>query len=395
VERPDRSVGLLVCLTYHLPNISGLTLSAHQIAKHVHALGYTSHIVAGRAPKNMAKTDLVDGVLISRVTAFGRLGKALVMPGYASAVWRASASVTTVNVHLPSLDAAVVAVVARLRGKQLIVSHISSMSKATMAARLMRALAAVPHVIAGLLAHRVVTVSQDYAEASVFCRLFRKKLVTAPYPISLPLFAHECPNLRKPRNASPENPFRIGYVGRIAAQKSLAVLLDAIPLLSKHIGVDFVVELLGPASDIIGETHWQDILANATMEGGHVRYCGVKTGEELSAFYTGLDVLVLPSMDRLESFGLVQVEAMLRGVPVVASDMPGMRLPVQATQMGFLFEPGNVTSLANALARILTEGPPVNCPPDQVELLFGNAVACKPYVDMLVTAQVQANLEGQ
>lgn len=387
IEEPaGRRGGMVVCLTYHLPNISGLTLSAHEIAKYVSSLGFTSRIVAGRMPSEMPELSKIDGIDVHRVSVWARVGKALLMPGYGSAVWRASEGMTVVNVHLPCLDAAVVAIVARLRGKKLIVSHISSMSRATSRARLLRAIAATSHVIAGLLAERIVTVSKDYAEASVFCRLFRKKLDTAPYPMSLPLFPGELSIRRNPRQATVTKPFRIGYVGRIAAQKNLSVLLDSLPLVSRLVGPHFVLELLGPAAEVIGETYWKDILAQATSSGGTIRYCGTKTGAELAAFYANLDVLVLPSMDRLESFGIVQVEAMLRGVPVVASDLPGMRLPVRATQMGLLFEPGNVSALANAISEILKSGAPGYCGPDDIERLFGHAVACEPYVDLLMAA---------
>ena len=61
---------------------------------------------------------------------------------------------------------------------------------------------------------------------------------------------------------------------------------------------------------------------------------GVVPPSEISDLFTVADVLVLPSINSTESFGLVQVEAMLRGVPVVASDLPGVRQPVRMTGMG-------------------------------------------------------------
>ena len=63
------------------------------------------------------------------------------------------------------------------------------------------------------------------------------------------------------------------------------------------------------------------------------------------------DVLALPS--QTECFGLVQVEAMLCGTPVVASDIPGARVPVQATGAGRLFESGSVDGLVDAIGDVL------------------------------------------
>jgi glycosyltransferase involved in cell wall biosynthesis len=92
---------------------------------------------------------------------------------------------------------------------------------------------------------------------------------------------------------------------------------------------------------------------------------------------------VLPSVDRLESFGLVQVEAMLRRVPVVACDPPGMRQPVARSRMGLLFQPGDHDDLGRAVAEILQIGPPSDSGPEQLERLFGHDAACAPYVDVL------------
>ena len=54
----------------------------------------------------------------------------------------------------------------------------------------------------------------------------------------------------------------------------------------------------------------------------------------MGSFYTCIDVLVVPSINSTEAFGLVQVEAMMMGVPVVASDLPGVRVPVQKQGWG-------------------------------------------------------------
>ncbi len=137
---------------------------------------------------------------------------------------------------------------------------------------------------------------------------------------------------------------------------------------------------------MIGETDWRDILAEAERSGGRIRHLGTLHGDALAAAYRDLDVMVLPSTDRLESFGLVQVEAMWRGVPCVASDMPGMRYPVQASGMGRLVPPGDARALADALADTLLQGPPHHASAEELTRLFGTQTACKPYLDLVGTA---------
>src|SRR5690606_21075079 len=72
------------------------------------------------------------------------------------------------------------------------------------------------------------------------------------------------------------------------------------------------------------------------------------------AAYAAADVFVLPSLDRSEAFGLVLLEAMRDGVPVVASDIRGSAVGhvVIDGATGLLVPPGDVSALAFAVARL-------------------------------------------
>lgn len=376
--------GFAICLTYHLPNISGFTLSAHELACYLKSLGYPVKIITGRVPASAPRREVIDGVEVIRSRSLIRLGKALVMPAYAIDLWRSLDDVAVVNVHLPCLDAAAVAIVAKLRRRKLVVSYVCCMSKARFADRIMRAVGSLSHLVAGVCADSIHVVSSDYAANSTFCRIFKSKLRPAPQPIALKLLPGEvCPPPRLGKPRAPGQPYRIGYVGRIARQKTLGLLFDALPFLKHGLNAPFVVELVGPSTDVIGETYWREILAAAERSGGTVRYRNVLTGHALADFYRSLDVLVLPSVDRLEAMGHVQVEAMFRRVPVVASDLPGMRLAVASTRMGRLFRPGDPQALAVAIIDVLINGPERELDAVSLEALFGNQVACAPYLEAL------------
>ncbi len=85
-----------------------------------------------------------------------------------------------------------------------------------------------------------------------------------------------------------------------------------------------------------------------------VRFLGRRTPESLPSVYSAADVLVLPSIG-VESFGLVQLEAMACGTPVVASDLPGMRSIVDDGVDGYLVPPNNFAALTAALCRICSD----------------------------------------
>jgi glycosyltransferase involved in cell wall biosynthesis len=76
------------------------------------------------------------------------------------------------------------------------------------------------------------------------------------------------------------------------------------------------------------------------------------------SFYSLIDVLVLPSVDPLEAFGMVQVEALLCQTPVVASDMPGVREVVNRTGLGRIAEKRNPQDIAEKIIELKNH--PVN-----------------------------------
>ena len=82
-------------------------------------------------------------------------------------------------------------------------------------------------------------------------------------------------------------------------------------------------------------------------------FLGILTPAELAAFYRQCDVTVLPSTNSTESFGIVQVESMSCGTPVVASDIPGVRQPVKMTGMGRVVPPANAQALAEGISEVL------------------------------------------
>jgi glycosyltransferase involved in cell wall biosynthesis len=75
--------------------------------------------------------------------------------------------------------------------------------------------------------------------------------------------------------------------------------------------------------------------------------------QEIGNFFGACDVLTVPSINSTESFGLVQIEAMLSGCPVVASDLPGVREPIRMTGMGEVVPIKDACALADGIVRVL------------------------------------------
>lgn len=137
----------------------------------------------------------------------------------------------------------------------------------------------------------------------------------------------------------PEGALVVGGIGRIDEQKGWDVLCDAMALV-RAARPEAVAVVLGDGPG----------LAELQVRGGDaVRFVGYR--ERASAFLPAFDVLAVPS--RYEAFGRVAAEAMLGGVPVVASAVDG--LPEVVGDAGVLVPPDRPDALADALLSLLAD----------------------------------------
>ncbi len=142
---------------------------------------------------------------------------------------------------------------------------------------------------------------------------------------------------------------KIGYVSRIDAGKGWDILLRALSLL-KDDGIEFVAEFYGRGDDVrnfkskINEFNLSDM----------VKYYGPKSHEELPQIYSSFDIFVFPTIRKGESLGLVGLEAMASGTPVIGSDIGGLRSYIKDNVNGMMFPPGDHVELYKRLKSFLS-----------------------------------------
>jgi glycosyltransferase involved in cell wall biosynthesis len=140
---------------------------------------------------------------------------------------------------------------------------------------------------------------------------------------------------------------RIGYVGRLAAQKDVPTLVEAFGHLRTRASLVIVGE--GPDEARVTATirdQPEDVRARIHRR-GFVRH------HEIPAVLRHLDVLALPS--RYEELGSVLLEALHTGVPVVASRVGGIPEVIEDGVTGLLAPPGDPAAFASALARVIDD----------------------------------------
>ncbi|HUX86265.1 MAG TPA: glycosyltransferase family 4 protein, partial [Chloroflexota bacterium] len=227
----------------------------------------------------------------------------------------------------------------------------------------------------------IVVPSHDYADQSSVLRSYRSKLrvVTPLVDIGRPAE----PGLDLADNGNGQDGPVIAMAARIAPEKGIEYLLKALPdLIRDYPGLRLA--MTGERRPSLGcEAYFRRIEPMLDRYQDHIEFAGVLDRSELPAFMAGADVLVVPSIDAREAFGMVQVEAMLCGTPVVASDLPGMREPVSRTGMGVLVPTHDPAALANGIRSVLSDPPRFSCSREEIAQIYDARAALDTYEHLL------------
>lgn len=347
---------ILTILTYYRPHTSGLTIYAERLAKALALRGHQITIFTTQYQKGLQLREVQDGVQIIRVPVAFRVSKGVIAPSFGRTATKLVREHDVVHLHLPQFDAPGVALRARLMGKPTILTYHCDLSLPPGPFNfIVNQVVHKMNQLAANLSNCIVTYTQDYADNSVYLSRYRAKLKVIPPPVMLPTSNIGAVQSFASQHRTETRRPVIGMAARLAAEKGVEVLLNALPkILDAHPNAQ--VLFAGQYLDVLGEQDYFDWLMPTIRnyeQGGHWQFLGVLTPEQMASFYPNLDVLVVPSLNSTEAFGLVQIEAMMNGVACVASSLPGVRQPVTTTGMGKVVPIGDNDALADAILDIL------------------------------------------
>lgn len=329
-----------VFLQYYKPHVSGLTNMAAAIAEAAAVDGYDVHVHCV-AKSGSTTVSAVDGVTVHAYRRSFSLGRANFSLGFVNAAWRVRKKHGVAHLHLPLPESGLFGWI--LSSRPLVVTYqCDAPLTGGMADVVARALD-VSHRNLIRKAARTVTSSEDYAEHSRLSDLF-----TAVGSLAVPATSVDRSGGR-PRYTV-DGRRQVGFLGRPTSEKGIDVLMDAMDLLPE----DVLLTLAGPLDGLSEEVGYDRHRLEVLMSSGRARSLGFLEEDEIADFYASLSVFVLPSTNSFEAFGIVQVEAMTAGTPVVASNLPGVRTIIERTGFGEVAPVGDPVGLAGAIERALT-----------------------------------------
>jgi glycosyltransferase involved in cell wall biosynthesis len=349
-------VKILLVLTYYHPHVSGLTIYVKRLAATLAQHGHQVTVLTSRYDRALPAEEVIDGVHVVRAPVLFRVSKGVIMPGFPLLAWRLIRQHDVVSIHLPQFEASLLSLLARLAGRPAVLTyHCDLQLPHGWFNRIVDAVVFVSNYLAGQLSQAIVAYTQDFAQHSPFLSRFLDKVHVIPPPVIMPAPEPDAVQAFRARHDLAGRPV-VGMAARLATEKGVEVLIGAMPRVLEVfprlkvlfagqyedvMGEEAYYERLLPLIDALGEEHWE--------------FLGILGQGEMPPFYAACDVLVVPSLNSTESFGLVQVEAMLCGTPSIASNLPGVRQPPKMTGMGEVTPIGDAQALAEAIIRVIQD----------------------------------------
>jgi glycosyltransferase involved in cell wall biosynthesis len=343
---------------YYPPHRGGMETHLRDLAVRQTETARVNVVVSNSAP--WQEYSVMDGVSVTRVARLGTIASMPVCPGLMAAIRRSPADL--VHIHMPNPGAALAFLMSGHPGKLIITHHADTLGRRTL-----RRLSD-PFVIRLMQrASRILVTSSRYLNSSEELAPFQDKCRIVPLGIDLKSTSHtDRGSVEQLRSQFGDR--IILAVGRLVPYKGFDVLIRAM----KNVDGKLILIGSGPQSSALARLSASEGVQSKVTMLGHV--------EELSPYFAAACVFVLPSVTRAEAFGMVQLEAMAAGLPVINTDIDsGVPEVCIHGKTGITVPPTDTLALSHAMALLLDQ--------KELQVQFGEAakarIAAEYTVDLM------------
>jgi lipopolysaccharide/colanic/teichoic acid biosynthesis glycosyltransferase/glycosyltransferase involved in cell wall biosynthesis len=321
---------------YYTPDRGGIETVVETLCRGERPSVDTQALVLNKA--NQTTVEALDDVPVRRVGSIANVGSVSVAPSLP--LWLSRADADVIVLHEPNPMALLAYAIARPEAPLIVWIH-----SEVIRPKLQYQLFYEPLLEFALRrAVRIVVASPPMLNLPALAR-YQHKCTVIPYGLERSRYRLSGVTASRVQaiRANLTSPIVL-FVGRLVPYKGVDVLLRAVR------GLDALTV-------VVGDGPCRMALMAMTVEAGladRVRFMRDVSDAELLAWYHACDVLVLPSVSRQEAFGMVQLEAMLSGHPVVSTELQTGTSWVNAHERtGVVVRPGDVNELRGALGRLL------------------------------------------
>ena len=355
------------------PHIGGIETIVRQLAEgFAQKDGIESKVIVCN-DYNYGSCETLNNVHIKRTATYARVASLPINPAYPYQLLSESADI--LHIHEPFLIAPATYLafrsLARKRFKRLVVWWHSDIIKQQSISKLY-----LPLQKAILReADAIIVATPNHIDSSTVLGEFRSKCHAIPFGIDLPRFRmnSECQQKVSAIKEKYGKPI-ILFFGRLIYYK----------------GAEYLIEAMNSIPDahlvMVGKGTLRESLELMANKGiGNISFIPYLSEEDLVAMYHACDIFVLPSVENSEAFGIVQLEAMACGKPVISSDLPtGVTYVNQDGVTGLVVKKRSSQELVKAIKYLLEN--------ETIRQKFGNTAKCRVESDFTVSGMVDQTL---
>jgi len=320
------------------PAFGGVEKYVLELSRQLIELGNEVTVICADEP-HAASTN-VDGMTTIRLPYITKVANTNVTPRLFRALMSQRCDV--IHTHLPTpWSADISALVSLIRRKPLFVTYHNDLTGLRFGGILARLYNFTLLHFVLWRAEAIIISQPKYLEYSGYLKRYHGKVAVIPPGVTEPLRA-----VGRKRDQI----FFMSVLDKHHEYKGLKVLLSSMVRL--HANCPEAHLLVGGAGDLIGtyEQHAKDL---GIIDS--VKFLGELTDEALAEAYSSSSVFVLPSLNKLEGFGIVALEALSYGTPVVTTSVTGSSEFIVRSSAGIVVPPGDEIALASALAAMLAD----------------------------------------
>ena len=378
--RNEVTIKLLTILTYYRPHWTGLTVHAVQVAEGLAARGIEVTVLTVRHSPDLERDEVINGVRVIRLQPVARFSRGMITPAL---LWAAPLLIRdhdVVQIHTPLPEGPIIAAWCRLLRRPLLMTHHGDLVMPPgLFNQILQQVGYYVLFTTGALANAVTSYSQDYAKYSRLLQHFEDKLSCIYPPVEFPVPDIQAASAWR-HELGLDGKLLIGFAGRWVEEKGFDYLLQAFPLVRKRFPNAHLI--FAGDNNVSYDNFYKQCLPYIEPVREHLTNLGlIHDPQKMANFYALCDLFVQPS--RTDMMGLTQVEAMLSGTPVIASDIPGARVVIKETGFGKLSPAGQPNALAAAICHVIQNRDQYSPTRERVRQIFNTEKSLNQYQTIL------------
>lgn len=294
---------------FYPPNIGGIETVVYDVTEVLNSQGIQCDVLCSN-DKNEYREDKINGYTVYRTPSYGIYFSTSITPYMIKKLREIINNYDIVHVHLPDPMANLALFFSNLKNTKIILHWHSDIIKQKLLLQLYRPLQN------WLLnrADKIIATTPKYIEESSALNKYKEKCVSIPIGIDAERLIWQDKKVHEIKNTY-QNKKIIFSLGRLAYYKGFEYLIDS----ANYLDDDFVI-LIGGSGEL--KCSLEEKIKNENLN-GKVFLLGRIENEDLGSFYKACDLFCLPSIVKSEAFGVVQIEAMSFGKPIVATKISG------------------------------------------------------------------------